>query len=343
MHKRTTMWLAIAALVTVISAAGYWWTSRILRTPNPDLGGGEVAIVISRGMALGEIAALLESERLVGRRRDFKWAAYLVGAEKKFQPGRYLLPRGATNAELLRLLLRPGLNTVNVTIPEGLNCRQIAGIFRRGLGLDSARFIRLTEDSSLAAELGVSAPRLEGYLFPDTYEFYFNDNADAVLRRMVGRFFQVFNDTLQRSAREAGLTLPQAVTLASIIQGEVMKNDEARLVSAVYHNRLKKRIPLAADPTIQYIIPDGPRRLLLKDLEIDSPYNTYKHAGLPPGPINNPGRVALAAAVNPADADYLYFVAVGDGSHTFTKTLAQHNREKEKFQRVRMKVMKDEK
>jgi UPF0755 protein len=325
-------------VVTVVAAAGYWWTSHILRTPNPDNGGGDVAIEISRGMSLGEIAALLESERLLSRRQDFKWAAYLVGAEKKLQPGRYLLPRGATNAELLRLLLRPGLNTITITIPEGLTCRQIAGIFQRALRLDSARFEQLTEDSAFAAELEVPASRLEGYLFPDTYEFYFNDGATAVLRRMVGHFFQVFNDALQQRARDAGLTLHQAVTLASIIQGEIMVADEAPLVSAVYHNRLKRRIPLAADPTIQYIIPDGPRRLLTKDLELDSPYNTYKHAGLPPGPINNPGRAALEAAVNPAEVDYLYFVAVGDGSHSFNSTLEAHNRAKAKFQQVRKQI-----
>jgi len=292
-------------------------------------------------MSLGEIAALLESERLLSRRQDFKWVAYLVGAEKKLQPGRYLLPRGATNAELLRLLLRPGLNTITITIPEGLTGRQIAGIFQRALRLDSARFEQLTEDSAFAAELDVPASRLEGYLFPDTYEFYFNDGATAVLRRMVGHFFQVFNDSLQQRAQDAGLTLHQAVTLASIIQGEIMVTDEAPLVSAVYHNRLKRRIPLAADPTIQYIIPDGPRRLLTKDLDIASPYNTYRRAGLPPGPINNPGRVALAAAVNPAKSDYLYFVAVGDGRHSFSNKYEIFLRDKGRFEQVRREVAKE--
>ena len=138
------------------------------------------------------------------------------------------------------------------------------------------------------------------------------------------------------------MNLHEAVILASIIQGEVMIDDEAPIVSAVYHNRLKRGIPLAADPTIQYLLPDGPRRLLNKDLEIDSPYNTYKNRGLPPGPVNNPGRIAIEAAINPADVDYIYFVAKGDGSHAFNRTHSGHLRDKQKFQQVRREVARKE-
>ena len=132
--------------------------------------------------------------------------------------------------------------------------------------------------------------------------------------------------------------MSQAVTLASIIQGEVMQWDEASLISAVYHNRLKRRMPLEADPTIQYIISDGPRRLLKDDLKIDSPYNTYRYRGLPPGPINNPGKRAIIAALYPADVDYLYFVAQGDGSHSFNSTHDGHIRDKRKLSRLRRLV-----
>jgi UPF0755 protein len=155
---------------------------------------------------------------------------------------------------------------------------------------------------------------------------------------MVHQFFVVFNDSLKQKLDKVGLNLHQAVTLASIIQGEVMLTEEAPFVSAVYHNRLKKRIPLAADPTVQYLLPDGPRRLFKRDLEIDSPYNTYKHLGLPPGPVNNPGRMALGAAVEPAGVDYLYFVARGDGSHAFNQTHDGHLRDKQKLQQVRREL-----
>lgn len=301
----------------------------------PDLGGGQVEFVVPPGATLDRIARDLEARGLVAGRTSFKWTARLVGAEKRFKAGYYLLPRGARNLDLVRYLLRPGVRTLNVTIPEGLNLRQVAGIFRRELGLDSAEFVRLCRDSDFASELGVKAGGLEGYLFPDTYNFYQSDRAREVIRRMVGRFREVAAEAVTGRLASVNLTLHQAVTLASIIQGEVVDMEEARLVSAVYHNRLRRRMPLEADPTIQYIIPDGPRRLLAKDLETDSPYNTYRRAGLPPGPINNPGRAALEAAVNPAPVNYLFFVAVGDGRHAFSADYETFLRDKARFQRVR--------
>jgi UPF0755 protein len=149
------------------------------------------------------------------------------------------------------------------------------------------------------------------------------------------------HDSLKTRAEEIGWTLNQALTLASIIEGEAMVDTEMPLISSVYHNRLDIGMPLQADPTIQYIIPDGPRRLLYRDLEIDSPYNTYKYKGLPPGPINNPGIRAIKAALYPADTDYLYFVANGDGTHSFSENYSQHRRAKRRFDEYRKKVEED--
>ena len=338
MTSKRGVLLLITALLIALMSLGYWWLTKVLVAPSPDLGGGDVEISIPKGASLQQVATLLADEKLVTKRGDFIWAARLMRAERKLQPGRFLLPRGVSNTRILRFLLQPSIDTVDITIPEGLTVCKIAGVFHSALNLDSSEFVRLCEDSIFAAGLGVRAGRLEGYIFPETYNFYQDDDCVRVLRRMVGQFFKIYNDSLKSKLSAAGLTLHQAVTLASIVQGEVVMPSEAPLVAAVYHNRLRMGMPLAADPTIQYILPGAPRRLLLKDLELDSPYNTYKHAGLPPGPINNPGRVALTAAVNPAKANYIYFVAVGDGSHAFSSNYNTFLRDKEKFQRVRREV-----
>jgi UPF0755 protein len=328
--------LLAGLLVIVLLSAALIWMNRILFAPAPDWGGGDSEIEIRKGMNLDQIARLLEKERLISSRNRFVWAARLMQADRKLQPGRFLLPHGAGNARLIRFLLRPGIRTLNVTIPEGLSFRQIAAIFHREMGIDSALFVSLCEDPAFTDSLGIPDRRLEGYLFPDTYNFYSDASPRDIIGRMTAHFLTVLNESLRQELVETGLDVHQIVTLASIIQGEVMIDSEASRVSAVYRNRLKRGIPLAADPTIQYIIPDGPRRLLTSDLDTDSPYNTYRHAGLPPGPINNPGKTALLAAVHPARVDDLYFVAVGDGSHAFNTTLAGHNRDKAKFQRVRI-------
>ncbi|MBC7187662.1 MAG: endolytic transglycosylase MltG, partial [Calditrichaeota bacterium] len=190
----------------------------------------------------------------------------------------------------------------------------------------------------LLRELGVSAPSLEGYLYPSTYQFYWGVAPEVVIRTMVKEFWRQMGDSVQACAQAMGMTLHQVVTLASIIEGEAMLAEERALISAVYHNRLRLRMPLQADPTIQYLVPGRGRRLLKKDLAIDSPYNTYLYPGLPPGPVNNPGMASIVAALHPAPVDYLYFVARGDGGHVFSRTLREHLRAKERFDQVRRQL-----
>jgi len=334
-----TVWIALVVIVILSIIAVR--LHKVLNKPIPYSGGSNIEIVIEKGMTLRQVALILEEKGLIHDNSDFCWAAYLMRAESRIQPGSFLLPRGSSNSDIIRFLLKPGIQTKDVTIQEGLTVKQIAGIFQAELEIDSVEFVRLCEDSAFAMGLGVNAERLEGYLFPDTYNCYMSSSSSEIISRMVNQFFDVFNDSLQTMATQIGLNLHKAVILASIIQGEVIVAEEAPIVSAVYHNRLKRRIALGADPTIQYIIKDGPRRLLNGDLKIDSPYNTYKYRGLPPGPVNNPGRVALEAAVNPADVKYIYFVAKGDGSHAFNTSHVGHQRDKAKFQQVRRKVARE--
>ena len=314
------------------------WSRSILDAPVTDLNTGEISIVVENGMTLESVALIMKEKGIITDRSDFKLAAKILNLEKRIQPGLFKLSSGMTHRDILRQLTSGGVITENITIPEGLTVRQIAGILSQKLQIDSVEFVNLCQDPEFAARLNIPTGNLEGYLYPETYNFYRQSTAAEIIKRMTDQFFEVFDVNLQKRALEIGLTVHEAVTLASIVEGEVMVEEEAPVVSAVYHNRLKRRMKLGADPTIQYIIPDGPRRLLNSDLEIDSPYNTYKYRGLPPGPINNPGGVALRAAVNPADVKYLYFVARGDGSHTFNSSVTGHLRDKKKFQSVRRSV-----
>ncbi len=333
-------WWLIGILFLTLSTASFavyvlFW--------KPQSGAAAKTVIIPRGAGIIRIAALLREEGLLQQPQTFRLAAKILGYEKKLKAGKYLIPANASNIEILRILYQGRPYEESVTIPEGVTARKIASILARKVNIDSSAFMQTVFDSSWARQLGVPAPALEGYLFPDTYRFYWGISPEEVTRIMVRQFFAQLPDSAEERAQELGFSLHEVVTLASIIEGEAVIDSERATISAVYHNRLKRGMLLQADPTIQYIIPDGPRRLLKRDLQIDSPYNTYKYRGLPPGPINNPGRESIIAALYPADVPYLYFVARGDGSHIFSTTYAQHLRAKRAFDRIRRQVAKQKK
>ena len=201
--------------------------------------------------------------------------------------------------------------------------------------------LKLFSNEKLIKGLQINSNTLEGYLFPETYYFFEGVDEISVIKRLVKEHKRFWNDANISKADSLGFTPYEIITLASIIEGEAIYDSERSIISAVYHNRLKIGMKLQADPTVQYIIDDGPRRLLNRDLRIKSPYNTYMYKGLPPGPINSPGRQSLIAALSPQNNDYLYFVAKGDGYHTFSKNEKEHERAKRAFQRVRKKVRRE--
>lgn len=296
------------------------------------------AVEIQRGLSFDRIMQLLRIEDII--QHDFKprFVARVLGLRSKLKAGRYELEGGLSSYRLLRKLVAGEVTNITVTIPEGLQSRQIAALLAKEVGLDSASFVALVNDVEFTSQLGVQATSLEGFLFPNTYRLPFGITPQRVIRLLVHEFHRQFNDSLRSRALQGKYSLLELVTLASIIEGEAVIDSERPIISAVYRNRLRRGMRLQADPTIQYIVNDGPRRLLKKDLAIDSPYNTYKYSGLPPGPINNPGLASLMASFNPAKVGYLYFVANGDGSHTFSKTLTEHLRAKAKFDRYRRDV-----
>jgi len=289
-------------------------------------------------MTPDEIASLLKDRNIIANRQFFIVGAKLLGVSRKLQAGKYSFSGNMSNYSVLKKLFEGDIITTKVTIPEGLTAARIAAILKTSIGVDSSRFVHLVNNPELCDSLVIKANTLEGYLYPNTYRLYEDISAEKVISYLVQHFKKEFNDSLIYKAQKMNMTVHEIVTLASIVQGEAMLEKEQPIIAALYLNRLAKGMRLQADPTIQYIIDDGPRRLLERDLEIDSPYNTYLYRGLPPGPVNNPGISSILSVLYPAEVNYLYMVANGDGTHTFSESLNDHIKAKRKFDQYRRKI-----
>lgn len=283
-------------------------------------------IDIQEGMSSREIARMLRKEGVIRSAIHFRIVARAKGYAPKFRAGRYRLPRAMRTAGIARFLAETAPNPMEslITIPEGANIREIASILGRKAHVDSAEFVALAMNPAVAESLGIDNRTLEGYLYPETYFIADRAHPMPVIRRMTGQFRTVFSDSLKTRARKLGMTVNEVVTLASLIETEAVTDGERPLISSVFHRRLRHGIPLQANPTVQYVIGEK-RRLYKNDMEIDSPYNTYRYRGLPPGPIASPGIKSIRAALYPADTKYLYFVADGTGKHVFSASLEAHN------------------
>ena len=303
-----------------------------------DIAVDPVYIKVRAGATLKMIAETLATNGIISNADDFVFTTKLFRNVKKLRAGGYHLYKGTSSYKAMKLIATGKVSTVTVVIPEGLSSYEIASIFSKKLELDSTKIVNLINDKKIISSAGINANSLEGYLYPDTYAFFWGATEKEAIQTLLNEFQKKFTDSLKQIVMEKGWTVHKILTLASIIEGEAMIDNERPIISAVYHNRLKHGIPLQADPTIQYIIPDGPRRLLKRDLAIDSPYNTYLHPGLPPGPVNNPGINSIRAAIDPADVEYIYFVAKGDGSHIFSRTLKEHLTAKAKFDAYRLEI-----
>ena len=220
-----------------------------------------------------------------------------------------------------------------VKIRGGSTIRFIGAKVRYELFVDSASFVQTAFNQSFVDSMGVNAESMEGYLFPDSYYVYERSSPSEIIGIFYNGFKKFMTDSLRARADSMGFSVHAILTLASIVEGETNKFDEMPRIASVYLNRLKKGMKLEADPTVQYLQPNGWKRLLYKDLKINSPYNTYIYPGLPPGPINNPGREAILAVLYPDDTNYLFFVANGEGGHNFSKTFSEHLRNVAKYRR----------
>ena len=296
---------------------------------------------IDHGTTLSNISDKLSKRGLVTNKWVFEFLTKIKGLEKSMQAGTFRLSNVHTNNDVIKNIVFGSPDRKKITFLEGWNMNQVASHLSKELNFNYSEVLKLFSDEKLIKELQINSNTLEGYLFPETYYFFEGVDEISVIKRLVKEHKRFWNDANISKADSLGFTPYEIITLASIIEGEAIYDSERSIISAVYHNRLKIGMKLQADPTVQYIIDDGPRRLLNRDLRIKSPYNTYMHQGLPPGPINSPGRQSLIAALSPQNNDYLYFVAKGDGYHTFSKNEKEHERAKRAFQRVRKKVRRE--
>lgn len=304
-------------------------------TPNYFKNQSPVTFDIRKGESFSSVSDRLYDLGLIPSKNNFKIAGFIYGAERKIRAARFHIPNGLSYLDLLDLFISGECDFQRTfTINPGQTIKWLGLRLQKYLYIDSSAFVSLANSKPFADSLGLNRNSFEGYLFADDYEIYESSSPAEAITMFYDAFKNFYNDTLISRAKEIGFTVNEIITLASIIKGETNNEDEMKRISGVYHNRLRIGMKLQADPTIQYILPGGWKRLTFKDLEINSPYNTYKYFGLPPGPINSPGKTAILAALYPEKNNYLYFVADGKGGHNFSKTLEEHNRNVKKYREL---------
>ncbi|MCU0615825.1 MAG: endolytic transglycosylase MltG [Gemmatimonadaceae bacterium] len=291
-------------------------------------GGSEqpVRLTVPAGASFAQVADSLSARGLVGSTRLFRWYAAVGGRDRAIKAGTYQLSASQSWGELLDALVAGRGLVVTVTIPEGFDLRRIVPRLARALEVPEDSVRAAVADSTSRASRGISAPTLEGYLFPDTYTFPAGTSAREAVRTMLARFDAMWRPEWDARLTALGITKHEAVTMAALVEKEARVASERPTIAAVYWNRVRIGMRLQADPTVQYALPEHVDRLLFVHLEVDSPYNTYRYDGLPPGPIASPGAASLEAALQPADVPYLFFVAHPDGHHEFTRTFQEHTR-----------------
>ncbi|GAW94215.1 aminodeoxychorismate lyase [Calderihabitans maritimus] len=295
----------------------------------------EVAVFIRPGSTAGEIARLLREKEIIRSKVVFELYARIKNLDKNLQAGEYIFSPNQSVPEIVAKLVRGDVKTYSFTIPEGYTVEQIASMLAKMGLVDEEKFLQLAREGDFPYSFlqgGENANyRLEGFLFPDTYNVPKGLTEEKIIELMLRRFAEVYTPELRRRATYLGFTDREIITLASIIEKEAKLDAERPLVSAVFHNRLERNMRLQSCATVQYLLEEPKEVLTYDDLNIESPYNTYRHEGLPPGPIGSPGRASIEAALYPSDVPYLYFVAKKDGSHIFSTTLTEHNRAKAKY------------
>ncbi|HEU4929143.1 MAG TPA: endolytic transglycosylase MltG, partial [Candidatus Krumholzibacteria bacterium] len=305
--------LALVVVLGVVAGLGFCaWVAKDVQSRG-DSTGARVRMRVEPGASFVSVLRELEARGLVKRAWTLRLYARATGQDRRIQHGTYEFVAGTPPIDLLHALAQGDVLAFAITIPEGFNLWQVSGAFD-SVGIDSTALLSAVTDADTAHALQVPAPTLEGYLFPDTYRVPFGSTVRDVVSQMTARAHAAWTDAHERRARAMGLSRHEVLTLASIVEAEARVADERPTIAAVYHNRLRKGMRLEADPTVAYAMGGFRGRLYYKDLAIDSPYNTYRRTGLPPGPICNPGELSIHAALYPAEGvDVLYFVARGDG------------------------------
>ncbi|MFC1531901.1 endolytic transglycosylase MltG [Thermodesulfobacteriota bacterium] len=296
--------------------------------------GEDQIIIVQEGMSLKDVAGRLESNGLITNRIFFILWARLMGYSRMIKAGEYRLSSNMAPIRIVEILTRGIIITHSITVPEGFSVNQIGILLAKKKLVGKQRFFSLAHNLDFLKKYGISGPGLEGYLYPDTYQFGRGLSEASIIETMINRFREVI-EPYKKRIEESGMTLEEVVMLASIVEKETGSAEERPIIASVFLNRLKKRMRLESDPTVIYGIKDFTGNLTRKDLSEYSPYNTYVIKGLPPGPISNPGLESIKAVLYPAETNYLYFVSKNDGFHYFSKTLEEHNRAVKIYQKRR--------
>lgn len=334
--KRIVIW-GVLLLVLVVGAGAAWLFSG-LGVAYKGYEAPEQFVEIPQGAGPASIARRLVSAGVVRDEASFRFELARSGNGRKLQAGEYRFDRPMTVGEVIGKLARGEVYLRPITFREGLTIKQMAELYEsKGFGT-AAEFTAAAGNGALVNDLDPAARDLEGYLFPDTYALPRKATAEQLVERMVASFRKALTPDIVDKARARGLGVRALVTLASIVEKETGKAEERPLVAAVYSNRLTIGMGLQCDPTVIYALEKAGRydgNIRKEDLQFDSPYNTYRYAGLPPGPIAAPGRASLEAAASPADAPFIYFVSRNDGTHAFAVSLDEHNRNVFEYQKRR--------
>ena len=320
-RRRRRVWPLIAGIGALLLAAAVlvMWNGRVARA------GTLARVTVPVGATLSIAADSLMAARVIRSARIFQLVAQVTGGAGQIMPGRYLVPRGASTGSILEQLQTGRNRFRRIVIPEGWGIAQIGRVLRDSLGADTTEFLAATRDSARRARMQTPAADVEGYLFPATYDFTEDVTASMVVDTMLTTFERRWKDEWNPRIAQQGRTRHAVVTLASIVEKEAGRSADRPLIAAVYMNRLRSGMRLQADPTVLYAMKLVAKRVLYADLKVDSPYNTYRVNGLPPGPIASPGTASLTAAIEPARSDAMFFVAFPDGHSEFTRTFREHS------------------
>jgi UPF0755 protein len=292
-----------------------------------------ITFEVQPGMTLKQVALELFNQRLIHSPSAFQAIAYIQDKEKQIMAGEFSLSPSMLPTEIILRLTSGETILYSLTIPEGYRITEIASLLETQGLANSEVFILQTQDKNLIKSMDIPTDSLEGYLFPETYYLSKLTPENKIVQKMVNTFKEkVLKPQLLKSTKESPLSLHEIITLASLIEKETGLDSERKLISSVFHNRLRKNMRLQTDPTVIYAIEKFDGNIRKRDLRIDSPYNTYRYKGLPPGPISSPGIKSIEAAISPIKSKHLYFVSRQDGSHHFSNTLVEHNRAVKKYQ-----------
>ncbi len=318
-------------LLAAASVAVFWDLYHYAASP-AAVSAEKRIVTVPPGIGINALSYRLHQAKIITSPEKFKYIALVKSRDKKIKAGEYKVSAAMSPAAIIDMMIRGDVVMHRLTVPEGYTIRQIAALVADAGLADKGVFIRTAMDPDVTQKMGITADTLEGYLFPETYFFPASAGTRDIVSAMVNRFKTVFTNQWERRASELGFTVHEIVTLASIIEKESVVDNERPLIASVFHNRLARNMRIESDPTVIYGIKNFNGNITKAHLNTSTPYNTYRIKGLPQGPIANPGKNAIEAALYPADTPYLYFVAKNDGTHKFSVTLQSHNQAVRKYQ-----------